>query len=118
MRTPKTIIDLAAKEFVGHGYVVQNIDRSFPNATDKEKKRIKRKFYRHFTDLLAESVKGLSISESELRRRISVKNPELMDDLFKSNKNVLLVSGHYNNWEWVILYSKIGILVNNNKTVF
>jgi len=28
MRTPKTIIDLAAKEFVGHGYVVQNIDRN------------------------------------------------------------------------------------------
>jgi len=28
MRTPKTIIDLATKEFVGHGYVVQNIDRN------------------------------------------------------------------------------------------
>ena len=28
MRTPKTIIDLAFKEFVGHGYVVQNIDRN------------------------------------------------------------------------------------------
>ncbi len=28
MRTPKTIIDLAVKEFVGHGYVVQNIDRN------------------------------------------------------------------------------------------
>lgn len=83
--------------------IVQNIDRSFPHATYKEKKRIKRKFYHHFTDLLAESVKGLSISESELRRRISVKNPEMMDVLFNSKKNVLLVSGHYNNWEWVIL---------------
>ena len=28
MRTPKTIIDLAVKEFVDHGYVVQNIDRN------------------------------------------------------------------------------------------
>lgn len=83
--------------------IVQNINRSFPNASEQEKKRIKRRFYRHLTQLLAESVKGLSISENELKRRVSVENPEIMDQLFQSNKNVLLVSGHYNNWEWVIL---------------
>ena len=83
--------------------IEQNINRSFPNASEKEKKRIRRKFYRHLTQLLAESVKGLAISENELKRRITVKNPEIMDELFNANKNVLLVSGHYNNWEWVIL---------------
>jgi len=83
--------------------IEQNIHRSFPDASEKEKKRIKRKFYRHLTQLLAESVKGLSISETELKRRISVKNPEIMDDLYVKGKSVLLVSGHYNNWEWVIL---------------
>lgn len=83
--------------------IEQNINRSFPNASEKEKKRIRRNFYRHLTQLLAESVKGLAISENELKRRITVKNPEIMDELFNANKNVLLVSGHYNNWEWVIL---------------
>lgn len=83
--------------------IIQNIDRSFPNKTKSEKAKIKRQFYRHLTQLLAESVKGLSISESELKRRITVKNPEVMDELFAKEKNVLLVSGHYNNWEWVIL---------------
>ena len=83
--------------------IIQNLNRSFPNASVQEKKRIKRRFYRHLTQLLAESVKGLSISENELKRRISVKNPEIMEQLYRENKNVLLVSGHYNNWEWVIL---------------
>ncbi len=83
--------------------IVQNIDRSFPDKTKKEKAKIKRLFYRHLTQLLAESVKGLSISEQELKKRITVKNPELMDSLYSKGKNVLLVSGHYNNWEWVIL---------------
>ena len=87
--------------------IVQNIDRSFPDKKKKEKAKIKRLFYRHLTQLLAESVKGLSISEQELKKRITVKNPELMDNLYSKGKNVLLVSGHYNNWEWVILAQSI-----------
>ena len=79
-----------------------NIKRSFPDKTDKEQKGIKRKFYRHFTDLLAEGIKNLSISESSIRKRMKVTNPEIMDKLYNSNKNVLLVSGHYNNWEWLV----------------
>ena len=31
-----------------------------------------------------------------------VKNPEIMTELSKKGKNVLLVAGHYNNWEWLI----------------
>lgn len=83
--------------------IEQNIERSFPNKTNAEKTKIKRQFYRHLTQLLAESVKGLSISEKELKQRITVKNSAIMDDLYAKGKNVLLVSGHYNNWEWVIL---------------
>jgi len=79
-----------------------NIKRSFPQLTDKERKIIKRRFYRHFTDMLAEGVKNLSLSKSGYKKRFKVKNPELMNDLFTENKDVLLVSGHYNNWEWLI----------------
>ena len=79
-----------------------NLTRSFPEKSEKEIKQLKRKFYRHFTDLLAEGVKNLSISENDLKRRVTVKNPEKIIELFNANKNVLLVSGHYNNWEWMI----------------
>jgi len=79
-----------------------NIRNSFPNKTNKEQKRIKRRFYRHFTDLLAEGVKSLSISEEALRKRLIVANPEIMDDLYSKQKNVILVSGHYNNWELLV----------------
>ena len=82
--------------------ILGNIERSFPDKSPAEHKRLLRKFYRHFTDLLAEGVKNLSISESSLRKRFQVKNPELMEELFNSQRNVLLVSGHFNNWEWLI----------------
>ena len=82
--------------------IESNIARSFPNKTPRERRAIKRKFYRHFTDLLAEGIKNLSISERSIRKRMTVSNPELMNDLFDRKKNVILVSGHYNNWEWLV----------------
>ena len=79
-----------------------NLKRSFPNKSAKELKKIKYKFYRHFTDLLAEGIKNLTISKKELTKRFVVVNPELVNKLYTDKKNVLLVSGHYNNWEWLI----------------
>lgn len=79
-----------------------NIERSFPELSPKEHRKIRLRFYRHFTDILAEGIKNLTISERSLKRRFKVKNPELMDDLYNRKKNVLLVSGHFNNWEWLI----------------
>ena len=82
--------------------IEENLKRSFPNKSTKEIKELKRQFYLHFCDLLAEGIKNLSISKKELSRRFKVNNAELMDDLFSQNKSVILVSGHYNNWEWLI----------------
>lgn len=82
--------------------VRQNIERSFPHKTVKEKRKIERQFYRHFTDLLAEAVKNLTISKMQLKKRIHVLNRDSIDQLYIQGKNVIFVGGHYNNWEWII----------------
>ncbi len=82
--------------------IEENLKRSFPAKSAKEIKKLKLQFYLHFCDLLAEGIKNLSISKKELSRRFKVVNPEIMDDLYAQGKSVILVSGHYNNWEWLI----------------
>ncbi|MBB77764.1 MAG: hypothetical protein CL844_02035 [Crocinitomicaceae bacterium] len=82
--------------------VEKNIDNSFPEKSAKEKKIIKLQFYRHLTDLLAEGIKSINISKNEINNRVKITNPELMDELYKKKKDVILVSGHYNNWEWIV----------------
>lgn len=82
--------------------VRENLNRSFPDKSAKELRKIERQFYRHLTNLLAEGAKNLSISEKELKRRFNVRNPEIMKELYDEGKNVILVSGHFNNWEWLI----------------
>ncbi len=82
--------------------VRKNIENSFPHYSTQQIRRLQRKFYRHIGDILIEGIKNLSISEKNLKKRFKVANPELMDELYAKKKNVVLVSGHYNNWEWLI----------------
>jgi KDO2-lipid IV(A) lauroyltransferase len=79
-----------------------NLKHSFPKLTDKELKYIRNDFYRHLSDLIAEGIKNLGMSEKELLTRVHVNNPELMEELAMKKKNILLIGGHFGNWEWVI----------------
>lgn len=79
-----------------------NLQRSFPDKTAREVKDLRHQFYRHFCDIFIEGIKNLSISKSELTRRFVVSNPTVMHDLYEKRKSVILVSGHFNNWEWLI----------------
>ena len=82
--------------------IIQNLQRSFPNKNPKEIDILLHKFYRHLADLLAEGIKNMSISQKELSKRLVVENPDILDQLYKKGKSVILVAGHYNNWEWMI----------------
>jgi KDO2-lipid IV(A) lauroyltransferase len=82
--------------------VINNLKHSFPGKSSKEIRQIAQKFYRYLADVLIEGIKNISISEKQLKSRLKVENPEIMDELFAMQKSVLLVGGHYNNWEWLI----------------
>ena len=81
--------------------VMENLRNSFPEKTEKEHRKIARKFYRFFCDLFIETIKALCISTPQIRRRIHYSNPEIFDDLYRKGKQVLFVTGHYGNWEWL-----------------
>ena len=82
--------------------VLANLKHSFPDQDESEIKRIQKRFYRFFANLFAESIKNLTISEKNLRKRMKVVNPELFDELRAANKDIILLSSHYNNWEFLI----------------
>lgn len=81
------------------GVVFSNLRRAFPQHSEREIKTIAQKFYRHFYDLLVESIRIFSISEQEASARFRVVNAEVFDILAANNKSAILVGGHYQNWE-------------------
>ena len=87
--------------------VLLNLKLAFPNKSEDELKTIRKKFFRHFTDIFMESVKGFTISEKEILKRYSYKNPELANKVIENGKSVALVGAHLANWEWSITLPKV-----------
>jgi KDO2-lipid IV(A) lauroyltransferase len=82
--------------------VLENLRLAFPEKSEAERKKISKNFFKHFTDLFMESVKAFSISEKEILKRYTYKNPELVNDFTKQGKSIALVAAHQANWEWSI----------------
>ena len=61
---------------------------------------------------MVEGIKNFSISEKAARKRMKIVNPELLDPYFNKGQSVILVGGHYNNWELVALAFPIQIKHN------
>lgn len=80
--------------------VRNNLRRAFPEKSEEELKSIEKKFYKHFADFLMESIKSISISEKEILKRCHIINPEVPQKYYKQGKSVLVLCGHYNNWEY------------------
>ena len=80
--------------------VEQNLSYALPEKSEKERKNITRKFYKHFTDIFIESLKSFSISEKEVLKRYKYKNPELVNKYAKEGRSIILVGAHLSNWEW------------------
>lgn len=36
-----------------------------------------------------------------MMKRMTMENPEVFDDLYKKQKDAIIVLGHYGNWEWL-----------------
>lgn len=81
--------------------VRRNLERSFPEKSKKELRRIELRFYRYFCDLFIETFYMMHMSEKEARKRIQFVNAELLVDQYTKGKSVLLMSAHYGNWEWI-----------------
>ena len=87
--------------------VLNNLKLSFPEKSDEELKVISKKFFKHFIDLIMESVKAFSISEKQILKRYKYKNPELVNKYFNQGKSIALVGAHQANWEWSISLSLV-----------
>tara|TARA_Y200000002_G_scaffold160374_1_gene132523 strand:+ start:160 stop:927 length:768 start_codon:yes stop_codon:yes gene_type:complete len=79
--------------------ITKNLKNSFPKKSENEIKNIRRYFYKHFSDLIVESLKGFTISERGINKKIKLKNTELLKEMAQKKQNIILIGGHYNNWE-------------------
>ncbi len=91
--------------------VRKNLKEAFPDKQVTELIEIERKFYRFFCDYVAETVKMFSMSEKEMRRRMTMGGIDVLNQESKK-KSCVLYLGHYCNWEWI---SSIPLHLDNDE---
>lgn len=103
----------------------QNLRNSFPEKSEEEINEIRDRFYKHLSEIAAEMIKMLSISRNQLVRHYRCVNPEIVDNYYDNGKSVILMSSHYNNWEWMVLgldmffkHHGVGVGAPNSNKVF
>ncbi|MCK5400746.1 MAG: lysophospholipid acyltransferase family protein [Flavobacteriaceae bacterium] len=86
--------------------VKENLNLIFPKKSDQEIKRITKAFYHHLCDMILESIKSMTISESEMKKRFVFTNFEEIHKITNQNKSIILMCAHYGSWEWIFILQK------------
>lgn len=73
---------------------------AFATKTVHERKQIEKNFYRRLCELLLEQIKACTITSQQLCQHITLENIEAIEQFYKRNRSIILVSGHFGNWEW------------------
>lgn len=81
--------------------VASNMAKAFPEASEEERRGWERKFYRYLCDVFVETAKLACVSEREMGRRVKIEGVEVVNDAIAAGRSVVLLLGHYGNWEWV-----------------
>ena len=85
------------------GFVRDGLARCLPDAPEAERRRIGADFYRYLGELVAEAAHGASIDGEALVDRLRFENAEVVEDVLKGGKRVMLLAAHHCNWEWLLL---------------
>jgi KDO2-lipid IV(A) lauroyltransferase len=91
--------------------VWKNLNNAFPEQTPAEIRKIEKDFYQHFCDYFVETIKLMHISDSQMQKRFVFKNLELVRQFLDKRQPIVMMLGHYGNWEWVpsiVLQMKYG----------
>jgi len=79
--------------------VYNNLSLSFPKTEKQELKRLMGLSYKNLTDVLVEGIKGFTMTDSQIRKRHKILNPEIIESFYKEGKSVIALPTHYGNWE-------------------
>jgi Kdo2-lipid IVA lauroyltransferase/acyltransferase len=95
---------LAFRVFPHREEVVRgNLSLCFPELDEGELRRIRRRYYAGFADVLVEVIKSATIRPEEIRSRVRMVGIEGPRELLAQGHSVLLAAAHQGNWEWMLL---------------
>ena len=83
--------------------VRQNLSQAFPDRSPQEITLLAKQFYLQLVQVALEILKTRRMSAADIRRRVSVVNPQLLEEYSCGFKQpVIVLAIHQGNWEWML----------------
>lgn len=79
-----------------------NLAHAYPELGAQRRREVEKQYYRHLCDLLVEGIHNLYASPKAIMRRYRFVNRQVVNDYYEQGRSVILLSSHYNNWEYMI----------------
>ncbi|HLP14617.1 MAG TPA: lysophospholipid acyltransferase family protein [Bacteroidota bacterium] len=79
--------------------VFENLQRAFPEKSDAEREAIALGSYRNLFCTLLESLWFVRLTPEMITRMVEVRNGDLLLRALEAGKGLIVLSGHYGNWE-------------------
>lgn len=104
--------------------VFLNLRNSFPEKSETEINQIVKKFYKHLGDTFIENVALIKMSKKRALKMVKFEKTNIYEDLYKKNKSIVGIAGHYGNWEVfltlpeIIKYDVLGVYKPLNNPFF
>ena len=80
--------------------VDKNIRHAFPDWTPKQRQILRKRFYHQFADLLVETIYGYSISDAQIRERMTYEHEDLVAQACLQHGGAITMLAHLGTWEW------------------
>ncbi|UFH56608.1 lysophospholipid acyltransferase family protein [Spirosoma sp. KNUC1025] len=82
--------------------IYRNLKSSFPLKSETQIRGLLETYYRHLSDLCIEPFL-LAAASDKLRNKLArYTNLDLLDQLYRERKQVVMLTSHYGNWEYLI----------------
>ena len=92
--------------------ILENLTKSFPEKSEEEINFIAKGFYKNLSDIIVETIKGLTITKKELDKRVTILNEDVMIKYLEGTTTNIALASHQGNWEWLLLSCASRLPVN------
>ena len=104
------IFELIGPFFRSKEIIHTNLKRGIPNINSEKLDNITRSMWNNYGRLFAEYMFIKDFRYGKLNKKIQIQGQDILDEIKKSKKQVVFVSGHFSNFELMAMYlEKTGI---------
>ena len=83
---------------------LENLRIAFPEQSEKERATIAYRSYKHFCLMILEFMRLIRWTPGQLEKMVQFESAEILQNLMREDKGVIINSAHFGNWEISVSY--------------